>query len=136
MIVLVTTAMRQYAVRHDDIFKMQVIATGHDLEQLGSPERPAMPFELGSLLGEHEPARPGRRHGLVVPVRRRPVVFLVTRVDSLLETPTVQPMPALIQRHIRDPWAIGVVEHAQELALLLDLRAIARSMLSNQPTQH
>jgi hypothetical protein len=135
MVVVVQTTSRRYAIRRTDIFAMSLITGERDLRELGNPERPALPVELGELLspGDIAPQGRTRRHGLVVPLRRRPIVFLVERVDQMIEQPAVQKLPALLSRQLREPWATGVLEIDHELTLLIDLRAVARSVFAQRP---
>jgi chemotaxis signal transduction protein len=132
MLLLVYTALHQYAIRRDDLAAIRVIAGQADLDQLGSRDRPAMPIGLGELLDPHDHARQTRQHGLIVPLRRRPLVFLVERVEQTIEAPIIHPIPVLIAKHLRDTWAVGVIEINQMLTILLDLRAIARSILAQR----
>lgn len=132
MIVIVTTTQRRYAVRREDFVGMRLVGGPEDLAALGAPDRPAVSVDLGALLDASDQAAHGRRHGLVVPLRRRSIVFLVGRVESMLEQPSIRSMPPLLARRLQEPWAIGVLEYADELALLLDLRAIARSVLAQR----
>lgn len=133
MVVVVKTAGARYAIRRADVFSMCLVSGDEDLRALGTPERPALPVELGALLRDGDTSAPGRRHGLVVPLRRRPIVFLVERVDQMIEQAPIRSLPQLITRHLREPWAIGVLEIADELTLLIDLRAVARSVFAQRP---
>jgi hypothetical protein len=103
MHLLVHTALRQYAIRRDDLTMICVIAGQDDLDRIGNRDRPAIPISLGELLDPHD-------H----------------------EAPIVHPIPALIAKQLRDTWAIGVIEVNQVLTILLDLRAIARSILAQR----
>jgi hypothetical protein len=132
VIVIVSTARRRYAIRREDVVGMQLVAGPADLEELGTPERPALPVELCELLEPEARSQPGRRHGLVVPIRRRPVVFLVDRVEGAAEDALVQPLPALIARRLEQPWALGALEHEGELVVLIDLRSLARSVMAQR----
>jgi chemotaxis signal transduction protein len=133
MIVMISTATRRYAIRREDLTSMQVIATDQDLASLSTAERPAIPVDLGMLLDPADHSAPGRKHGLVVPLRRRPVVFLVERVEQSIEQPMIHPLPTLISRCLRDIWAIGALDFDDQLMILLDLRAIARSIMAQRP---
>lgn len=132
MIMIVSTATRRYAVRRDDLTVMQVVASPADLYPLQSTDRPAIPVDLGELLDPADQSVSGRKHGLVVPMRRRPIVFLVERVEQSIEQPTIQPLPVLITRCFKQAWAVGVLHVDNELTILLDLRAIARSILAQR----
>jgi chemotaxis signal transduction protein len=132
MLVIVHTATRRYAIRRDDLTAMQVVASAQDLAGLSSVERPAIAVDLGSLLDPADQSNPGRKHGLVVPLRRRPIVFLVERVEQAIEQPTIQQLPALIKACLHDMWAIGVLDFEDHLLILLDLRAIARSIMAQR----
>ncbi|MDZ4720084.1 MAG: hypothetical protein SH847_16655 [Roseiflexaceae bacterium] len=133
MIVLISTATRRYAIRRDDLTSMQVVATDQDLASLSTAERPAIPIDLGALLDPADRSAPGRKHGLVVPLRRRPIVFLVERVEQSIEQATIRPLPTLISGCLRDIWAIGVLDFDDQLIILLDLRAVARSSMAQRP---
>jgi chemotaxis signal transduction protein len=95
-------------------------------------ERPAIAVNLGSLLDPADQSADGRMHGLVVPLRRRPIVFLVERVEQTMEQPMIQQLPALVNACLRDRWAVGVVDFEDHLLILLDLRAIARSIMAQR----
>ena len=66
MVVVVKTAGARYAIRRTDVFSMCLVSGDDDLRALGTPERPALPVELGALLRADDTSAPGRRHGLAV----------------------------------------------------------------------
>lgn len=131
-IVLVKTELRRYAVRHDDISAIRMLASPADLEAIGTPERPSIPVELGTLLDPQDCTKLARRRGMVVLMRRRPIVFMVDLVDDFLENPEVLPLPELLRGKLNQPWATGALLIDQDVVLVLDLRAIARSILVQQ----
>jgi chemotaxis signal transduction protein len=132
MLVIIRTATRRYAIRRDDLTAMQVITSAQDLEGLSTVERPAIAVDLGALLDPADQSADGRKHGLVVPLRRRPIVFLVERVEQAIEQPIIQQLPALIHACLRERWAVGVLNFEDHLLILLDLRAIARSIMAQR----
>jgi chemotaxis signal transduction protein len=103
-----------------------------DLVALGSVQHPVVPVELGEWFDPVDRSAPGRRHALVVPLRRRPIVFLVERIEQALENPQVHPVPAFIAQRLREEWALGVIALEDQLAVLIDLRAVARSVILQQ----
>ncbi|NTV63789.1 MAG: hypothetical protein HGA65_09665 [Oscillochloris sp.] len=84
--------------------------------------------ELGPLLHEAgDDGRPGRRHAMLISLRRRSVALLVDRIDSLVgyEQPAIQTLSPLLTKRLVRPWFLGVVVYHDEPILLLDLRRIA-----------
>ena len=105
ILVIVRTALRQYAIRRGDLANMLPVHTHADIVALGNAQHPAVPVELGEWFDRADRSAPGRRHALVVPLRRRPIVFLVERIEQALENPQVHPVPAFIAHHLREEWA-------------------------------
>jgi hypothetical protein len=132
MLIIVQTALRRYAVRRGDVASMLPIYTQEQLMALGSAQHPALPVELGAWFDPADQLHTARRHALVVPLRRRPIVFQVERIEQTIEYPLIQPVPALITGSMRDIWAVGVVTYEEQLAVLIDLRAVARSVMLQQ----
>jgi hypothetical protein len=81
--------------------------------------------ELGPLLDPHDLGLPGRRHALMVELRRRTVALLVERAESLATPGTIQPLGALLARRLTWPWVLGAVVIDDLPVLVLDLRRIA-----------
>jgi hypothetical protein len=129
MLIIVQTAVRRYAVRRGDVTSMLPVHSEADILALGSPQHPALPIELGAWFDPADQLLAPRRHALVVPLRRRPIVFQVERVEQALENPVIQPIPELITKGLREVWALGVIDYEQQLAVLIDLRAVARSIM-------
>lgn len=132
LFLLVRPATRRYLVRREDLTDMRRIAGPGDLDALGTPDRPAVPVELSALLGEGTPERANQ--ALIVSLRRRPVVFLVQQVEMLIEYARVEPLPALLRTALGDAWSVGAVLIDDEPTIVLDLRAVARSVLAAAKT--
>ena len=132
LFLLVRPATRHYLVRRDDLTDMRRIAGPADLDALGTPDRPAVPVKLSALLGEPAPERANQ--ALIVSLRRRPVVFLVQHVEMLIEHAHVEPLPALLRAALGDAWSVGTLLIDEEPTIVLDLRAIARSVLAAAKT--
>src|SRR5262245_39222751 len=129
MFLLIHTAAKHYAIRRADITQIRSISRPAELAALGTPDRPTVPVELGEFLDPSDRTTLVRRHGLIVPLRRRPIVFLVDRIDQEIEHIPIRPIPPLLARRLHESWVIGVVELNGELIILLDLRSLARSVL-------
>jgi hypothetical protein len=127
-LLLIRPSAQRYAVRRDDVAEIRRIASAHEIARLGTPERPAVPVPLGALLGESED-RPANQ-ALIVMLRRRPVVFLIHQIETFIERAAIEPLPDLIRRSLSQPWSIGVLPTEDGPAVVLDLRAIARSVLA------
>jgi hypothetical protein len=132
MLIIVQTALRRYAVPRGDVASMLPIYSQEQIVALGSAQHPALPVELGAWFDPADQLQVARRHALVVPLRRRPIVFQVERIEQTIEYPVIQPVPALITGAMRDIWALGVVTYEEQLAVLIDLRAVARSVMLQQ----
>ncbi len=132
LFLLVRPTTRRYLVRREDLTDMRRIAGPGDLDALGTPARPAVPVELSALLGEGAPERANQ--ALIVSLRRRPVVFLVQQVEMLIEHARVEPLPALLRTALGDAWSVGAVLIDDEPTIVLDLRAVARSVLAAAKT--
>jgi hypothetical protein len=129
MLIIVQTALRYYAVRRGDVASMLPLHSDADIVALGSAQHPALPVELGAWFDPTDQLVATRRHALVVPLRRRPIVFQVSRIEQALENPTIQPVPDIITKGLRELWALGVIAYEEHLAVLIDLRAVARSVV-------
>lgn len=83
--------------------------------------------ELSQLLGGESEAAPGRRHAMLITLRRRRVALLVDHIDSLTsrEQPAIQALSPLLTRQLIRPWFLGAIVYHNEPILLLDLRRIA-----------
>jgi hypothetical protein len=132
LLIVVYTAIRSYAVKREDVTQMRALSTPEDLASLGTAERPPIPIDLGTLLDPNDRSTALRRHGLVVPLRRRPIVFYVDRIDTAIEQAVIQPLPPMLAGHLRDSWSAGVLDHAGKLMIVIDLRAVARSVLAQR----
>lgn len=130
--VIIRTALRQYAIRRGDVASMLPIHTPAEVVALGSAQYPALSVELGAWFDAADCSPAGRRHALIVPLRRRPIVFLVERIEQALENPHVHPVPSLLANGLREQWALGVITLEDQLAVLVDLRAVARSVVLQQ----
>jgi hypothetical protein len=129
MLLIVKTAARRYAVRRDDVFEIRLIETTTALETPTPAAWPTIGVELGPLIDPDDRSRLTRRRGLLVPLRRRYVALLVDHVETFFERGECAPLPALLRERLQLPWAIGALAQDDDLILLLDLRAIARSVL-------
>jgi len=131
VLLVVRTAQCRYAVRHDDLFEVKLIADPADLRAGGLFNRPCIGVELGPLLDPSDRSALTRRRALIVPLRRRYVALLVDNIDTFLERTASLPLPALLRERLQQPWAIGALAVDDELIVKLDLRAVARSAMLN-----
>src|SRR3954453_7150625 len=131
VLLVVRTALSRYAVRHDDLFEVKLIADPAELRAGGLFNRPCIGVELGPLLDPSDQSMLTRRRALIVPLRRRYVALLVDYVDTFLERAASVPLPALLRERLRQPWAIGALVVDDDLIVKLDLRAVARSAMLN-----
>ncbi len=129
MLIIIRTTRRRYAVRHDDVAALRVVARAEDLHRQDVAGRPYVGVELGPLLDPADRSDAERRHALIVPLRRRNVALLVDAVDTLIEHAAPQPLPSLLRDRLRPPWAIGAVLINDQLVVQLDIREVARSAL-------
>jgi hypothetical protein len=129
VLLIVRTALRRYAVRHEDLFDVKLVADPSDLHAGGLFERACVGIELGPLLDPSDQSRLFRRRALIVPLRRRYVALLVDYVDTFLERATSVPLPALLRERLGQPWAVGALALDDDLIVTLDLRAVARSAM-------
>src|SRR4249919_49985 len=97
VLLVVRTALSRYAVRHDDLFEVKLIADPAELRAGGLFNRPCIGVELGPLLVDY--------------------------VDSFLERAPNVPLPALLRERLQQPWAIGALALDDDLIVTLDLRA-------------
>jgi chemotaxis signal transduction protein len=98
------------------------------LLELNTPayDQRGSPLLVRSLAGLVAPMTGGAaRQALIVRLRRRTVALLAERVERLAESVTVQPLPALLARHLERPWVLGAVTADEAPVLVLDLRRIA-----------
>jgi hypothetical protein len=129
VLLIVRTALCRYAVRHDDLFEVKLIADPIELQNGRLFNRPCLGVELGSLLDPSDQSMLTRRRALIVPLRRRYVALLVDYVDTFLERADNLPLPALLRERLQQPWAIGALSIDDDLIVKLDLRAVARSAM-------
>lgn len=123
---MVRTAGRHYAVRRADLAGIRRVDAPL-ADQADGTGQPWITAELGSLLDPSDTGVCTRPQALLVPLRRRTVALLVERVEEFLEQPSIQPLPALLSSRLCEPWAAGVLLVADELVVILDLRAVART---------
>jgi hypothetical protein len=128
MLLIVKTALRRYAVRHDDLLDIKMVASA---EQLSGDmfDRPVLGAELGALCDPADQSALVRRHALIVPLRRKYIALLVDSVETFLERAQSAPLPAILRERLSQPWAVGALSYEDELVVQLDIRAIARSVL-------
>ncbi len=120
----VHTATRRYLVPRDHLDQLTQAAPG-DAPLLDARGRPLLVRELGPLLDEADQGPPGRRHALVVRLRRRSVALLVVRAETLAAPGPVQPLGPLLHGRLARPWALGAVLVDEAPVVVLDLRRIA-----------
>ena len=124
-LLLVQTAYRQYAIRNDDVYAIRAVNTKLP------PSAQERYIELGPMFDPTDVSDTTRRHAMLVPLRRKLLLFLVDRIDQFESPPAISALPKLIADHLKQPWAVGVVPLEDRMIVLLDLRAIARSVLSS-----
>jgi len=129
VLLIVRTALRRYAVSRDDLFDVKLVADLVDLRAGGLFERACVGVELGPLLDPSDRTVLTRRRALIVPLRRRYVALLVDYVDTFLERATSVPLPALLGERLGQSWAVGALALDDDLIVMLDLRAVARSAM-------
>ncbi len=129
VLLIVRTALCRYAVQHDDLFEVKLIADSAELRTRGLYNRPCLGVELGPLLDPSDQSTLVRRRALIVPLRRRYVALLVDYVDTFLECAASVPLPTLLRERLQQPWAIGALVLDDDLIVKLDLRAVARSAM-------
>ncbi|HMP39981.1 MAG TPA: hypothetical protein PKA05_06335 [Roseiflexaceae bacterium] len=127
-LLLVRTGHRRYACRYSDLHEIRAVAHTDDLLQ----SQTTLPVELGVLLDPADHSAQMRRHALLVPLRRRMIALLVDTVETFIEAADLLPLPPLIMRHLQQPWAIGVIIDTTAPVVVLDARAIARSILHSR----
>src|SRR5215212_944296 len=115
ILLVVRTALSRYAVRHDDVFEVKLIADPAELQAGRLFDRPCIGVELGPLLDPSDQSMLTRRRALIVPLRRRYVALLVDYVDSFLEHATNVPLPTLLHERLQQPWAIGALALDEDL---------------------
>jgi hypothetical protein len=131
VLLIVRTAQCRYAVHHDDLYEVKLIADPAELRAGGIYNRPCLGVELGPLLDPSDQSKLIRRRALIVPLRRRYVALLVDYVDTFLERAASVPLPMLLRERLQQPWAIGALALDDDLIVKLDLRAVARSAMLN-----
>jgi hypothetical protein len=127
-IILVRTAQRRYAVRQADTLDIRLINGPQDL-LLDAAGRPYIAHELGPLLDAADCGELRRPRALVVSLRRRSVALLVAKVEEYLEDPVVRMLPLVLREQLRQPWSAGAILVDDHALVLLDLRAVARTVL-------
>ncbi|HMQ32849.1 MAG TPA: hypothetical protein PKD53_19115 [Chloroflexaceae bacterium] len=120
----VHTATRRYLVPRGHLDQLAQVAPGAPA-LLDARGRPLALRELGPLLDPADRGPPGRRHALVVSLRRRAVALLVERAEALDAPGAVQPLGPLLHGRLARPWALGAVLVGAAPVVVLDLRRIA-----------
>ncbi len=118
-----TSTRRYLAPRGHLDYLAQVSAEAPPATDAGG--RPLIVRELGPLLDPLDLGSPGRRHALIVTLRRRSVALLVERAEALAAPGAVQPLGPLLERRLARPWLIGAVVIDETPVMVLDLRRIA-----------
>lgn len=121
----VRTTGRRYFVPRSHV---DLLGPAPQTEAVDARGRPWLVRDLGSLLDPADHGAPGRRQALTVLLRRRTVVLLVQRIESLEPHTTVQPLAPLLARRLRAPWVLGAVALDALPILVLDLRRIAADL--------
>lgn len=132
IVLIVQTALRRYAIRHSDVLETR-LTTIEELRSNTHSSHSYIDIELGALLDPVDQDTIPRWRALIVPMRRRYVAFLVSRIETFLEQPHVVPLPHILEKRLTQPWATGVVVLDDAVVVQLDLRALARSVLTSQP---
>ena len=128
-LIILRTARHRYVARYDDLADMKMVPDRGALHDPAQFAQPCVGVELGPLLDPADQSALRRRHALLVPLRRRLVALLADQVEGMLEGGGGQPLPALLRERLREPWAKGALLLGDELLVVLDLRALARSAL-------
>jgi chemotaxis signal transduction protein len=129
---MLRTARRRYAARYDDVYTVWRLASAVDLQRHGDAERAPIGIDLGTLFDPQDQSAGLHRHGLVVPIRRRNVVLLVEAVEDFLVQPQIYAVPAVLRPRLLQPWTIGAVLLDDQPVMVLDVRAVARSVMVMQ----
>ena len=135
ILMVVKTAAHRYVVRRDELLDVKMTCVGDVFHPIGQPDRPYLCVELGTLLDPTDRSALKRRRALIVPLRRRSVALLVDYVETFLEYADSAPLPALLHKHLRQPWAVGALVIEDELVVQLDLRAVARSAILSKSSE-
>src|SRR5437868_10928054 len=101
VLLIVRTALCHYAVRHDDLFEVKLIADPAELRAGGLFNRPCIGVELGPLLDPSDQSALTRRRALIVPLRRRYVALLVDNIDTFVDRAASIPLPALLRERLQ-----------------------------------
>ena len=125
MLLMVQTARRRYLVRQGDVHGIR--ATTSDMLTNSDTY---VGVDLGALFDPADTSERSRHHGLFVPLRRKQVVFLVDHVDEVEVPQAPVELPSLLRSQLVQPWALGTLALHDELVVVIDLRAVARSVLS------
>ncbi|HNP71109.1 MAG TPA: hypothetical protein PLO33_15470 [Kouleothrix sp.] len=133
MLLIVRTARHRYAVRHADLAGMKMLADPRVLDHSGFYGQPCLAAELGPLLGHADTGALQRRQALMVPLRRRYVALLVDAIETFIEHASAVPLPALLRERLRQPWATGALVLEAQPVVLIDVRAVARSVMLAAP---
>jgi hypothetical protein len=131
LFITINTTRTQYVLRRDQISELRRITGPADLARPDLRGKPISCRELGPLLDPADVALQPCHHAVIVPTRRLGLALLVERVDSLHydDDSQIYPLPALLARHLRYPWCLGVILCDATPLLLLDLRQIAQDVL-------
>jgi hypothetical protein len=135
LLLVVCTARRRYAVRRDDVLEIRLVA-GASAMPNDERGRPYIGVELGALLDPADRSSLTRRHGLVVPLRRRKIALLADQVESFQEHLQAVALPELLGAQLSQPWAVGALMLDDDLIIQIDLRAVARSALAHVASDH
>lgn len=122
-LVVMTTATRRYAAHAADLSGVRRVAPGDSHYVM---------FDLGALLDPADAAQEPLFAALIIPLRRRNVALLVTRVEHVLTHLPEYPLPALVQQHLQQPWACGLVQFEDTVIVRLDPRAVVRSAMAQR----
>lgn len=135
LLLLVRTALHRYIVSREDVLELKLVSGAADLQVDDPHGRACVGAELGPLLDPADQSGLKRRHALIIPLRRRLVALLADQVELFQEHARIEPLPALLKEHLRQPWAIGALLLDTDVIVQLDLREVARTVLLRQPSE-
>lgn len=127
-LLLVHTPRQRFLASNADIYTIRAGL----VEQEPAPN--VVQIGLGAFFDPADVSMLKRQHGMVVPLRRKEITFLVDRIDLLEIRPQRYELPPLLVSRLRAPWALGAFAIDDQLVVHLDMRALARSVLSAKPS--
>ena len=128
-VLLAQTARQRYAIKRDDVLSIELIGEEGPSQHFDARGNAYIGVELGALIDPADRSTQRRQRALLVALRRRIVALLVDHVE-LVEADQVVALPALLAERLQHPWAIAALTIEDNLVVQLDIRALARSALS------